>query len=445
MKVKGLIIIFLINSSFFVSAQTEIKEIKFNRYYWEKYDGLEFELWGDIRMYEGTKKSFNSAFLSNTAEDFELSIKVWENENYNLMRSDHVEKNKFNILSYIREYAMENNWESGHLYKKHNRESFYKINKLLEFNSEFCYGYSYDEQKPVIFGLIDDLVNKRLYEIELIIMRNDYRNKSWALRPFYDSIVKSFDLDVFKNQNPGSVAELPFVKIGDQIWMSQNLNVTHFRNGDIIPEARTKKEWIEMGRQQKPAWCFYENDSTNNKILGRLYNYYAVSDPRGLAPNGWKIPQKGDFNFYRKKPEEFRSKTGWLKGQTNGKKRCSNCANWSKEYKRKVPCHVCKDTRQINVPKKWISGNGNNFSGFNAFPTGYRNSEGQFVGKGDIASFWILFAEKDYVRIPVDLVTGLDSKIDLDYQRISEISAIKHSTFKNSPLEGLSIRCIKVK
>jgi uncharacterized protein (TIGR02145 family) len=134
-----------------------------------------------------------------------------------------------------------------------------------------------------------------------------------------------------------------------------------------------------------------------------------------------------------------------LKGQTNGKKRCSNCANWSKEYKRKVPCHVCKDTRQINVPKKWISGNGNNFSGFNAFPTGYRNSEGQFVGKGDIASFWILFAEKDYVRIPVDLVTGLDSKIDLDYQRISEISAIKHSTFKNSPLEGLSIRCIKVK
>jgi len=63
------------------------------------------------------------------------------------------------------------------------------------------------------------------------------------------------------------------------------------------------------------AWCFYENDSNNNKILGRLYNYYAVSDPRGLAPNGWKIPQKGDFNFYRKKPEEFRSKTGWLKGQ----------------------------------------------------------------------------------------------------------------------------------
>jgi uncharacterized protein (TIGR02145 family) len=87
------------------------------------------------------------------------------------------------------------------------------------------------------------------------------------------------------------------VKIGDQVWMKENLNVDKFRNGDPIPEAKTREEWIDAGLNNKPAWCYYGNDSLNSKKYGKLYNFHAVSDPRGLAPKGWKIPTADDWEI----------------------------------------------------------------------------------------------------------------------------------------------------
>ena len=80
------------------------------------------------------------------------------------------------------------------------------------------------------------------------------------------------------------------VTIGSQIWATKNLSVTTFRNGDNIPEAKTSEEWKKAGKEKKAAWCYYNNDPANGEKYGKLYNWYAVSDPRGIAPEGYHVP-----------------------------------------------------------------------------------------------------------------------------------------------------------
>lgn len=79
------------------------------------------------------------------------------------------------------------------------------------------------------------------------------------------------------------------LKIGNQEWMSQNLNIESFRNGDPIPQAQSNEEWENMGKNGQPAWCYYNNDPVNSQY-GKLYNWYAVNDSRGLAPEGYHVP-----------------------------------------------------------------------------------------------------------------------------------------------------------
>ena len=69
-----------------------------------------------------------------------------------------------------------------------------------------------------------------------------------------------------------------------------NLDVTSFRNLDPIMEAKTDEEWIKAGQQGIPAWCYYENDEKHNARFGKLYNWHAVNDKRGLAPEGYRVP-----------------------------------------------------------------------------------------------------------------------------------------------------------
>ena len=89
--------------------------------------------------------------------------------------------------------------------------------------------------------------------------------------------------------------KVPSIKIGSQVWTNENLNIDHFRNGDIIPEAKTAEEWINAGKNKQAAWCYYDNDPTNSHKYGKLYNWYAVKDTRGLAPEGWHVPSKDDW------------------------------------------------------------------------------------------------------------------------------------------------------
>jgi hypothetical protein len=70
-------------------------------------------------------------------------------------------------------------------------------------------------------------------------------------------------------------------------WMTENLSVTTFQNGDSIQQIVSEEDWEEAGNNKTPAWTYqYINDS----IQTIVYNYYAVIDSRGLAPKGWKIP-----------------------------------------------------------------------------------------------------------------------------------------------------------
>ena len=84
--------------------------------------------------------------------------------------------------------------------------------------------------------------------------------------------------------------------IGKQVWMTENLYVDKFRNGDPIPHAKTIDEWRVAAFNGEPAWCYYDNDPANGEKYGKLYNWYAVNDPRGLAPEGWHVPSLQEWN-----------------------------------------------------------------------------------------------------------------------------------------------------
>ncbi len=143
--------------------------------------------------------------------------------------------------------------------------------------------------------------------------------------------------------------------IGTQVWMTKNLDVAKFRNGDPIPEAKTNEEWKKAGKNKQPSWCYYENDSTNGAKYGKLYNWYAVNDSRGLAPVGYHIPSY----------EDWWRLTDYLGGQeeSTGKKMQSTFG-WADDQ------------------------NGTNESGFSCFPTGDRSDIGNFSDLGLEGSWW---------------------------------------------------------
>jgi uncharacterized protein (TIGR02145 family) len=148
------------------------------------------------------------------------------------------------------------------------------------------------------------------------------------------------------------------VTIGKQVWMTQNLNVDKFRNGDPIPEAKTDEEWSKAGENGEPAWCYYNNNPDNGDRYGKLYNWYAVNDPRGLAPEGWKIPSD----------EEWSRLADFLGGESVAGTKMKSTDFWA-DYRGK-------------------SGNGTNESGFSGLPGGGRSGSGSFYNIGYHGSWW---------------------------------------------------------
>ncbi len=82
-----------------------------------------------------------------------------------------------------------------------------------------------------------------------------------------------------------------------QIWTTDNLSVSRYRNGDVIPQVTDENQWQKL---TTGAWCWYENDSVKYWHYGKLYNWYAVNDPRGLAPQGWHVPSDPEWNKFVK-------------------------------------------------------------------------------------------------------------------------------------------------
>lgn len=83
------------------------------------------------------------------------------------------------------------------------------------------------------------------------------------------------------------------VTICSQVWVIKNLDVDRYRNGDLIPKVTDPTAWAAL---TSGAYCYYNNDSaTYAATYGKLYNWYAVNDPRGLAPAGWHVPSDAEW------------------------------------------------------------------------------------------------------------------------------------------------------
>lgn len=202
----------------------------------------------------------------------------------------------------------------------------------------------------------------------------------------YGSIKDSRDGKVYKT-----------VKIGQQVWMAENLSTERFQNGDIIPEARNDAEWIKAGDDKQPAWCYYNNDPILGSQFGKLYNWYAVIDSRGLSPSGWHIPLDID----------------WIK-----------------------MIDLLGGTSQAAIKMKstygWFQNKGgNNQSGFSALPGGYRYGiNGKvigFYGIPEFGGFWSSTSSSinEALMFPMGY-NGYSGSLNTDLKNV-----------------GLSVRCIK--
>ncbi len=161
--------------------------------------------------------------------------------------------------------------------------------------------------------------------------------------------------DKIKFQVRADGDDLETVIIGTQEWTVKNLDVSRYRNGDIIPEVKDPKKWREL---ETGAWCYYNNDPENGKIYGKLYNWYAVNDPRGLAPNGFHIPSGNEWSTL----------ITFLGGED-----------------------VAGGKMKSTGTSLWLSPNANstNYKGFSGLPGGYRYLIGDFFfGIGKLGNWW---------------------------------------------------------
>ena len=99
----------------------------------------------------------------------------------------------------------------------------------------------------------------------------------------------------FIHQGCTPVHHLTHYTVGSQVWMSKNADVDKFRNGDIITYAKNYEMWQKAQGTKQPAYCYFNFDENNGIVYGKLYNWYAVNDPRGLAPSGYHVPSNEEW------------------------------------------------------------------------------------------------------------------------------------------------------
>ena len=185
----------------------------------------------------------------------------------------------------------------------------------------------------------------------------------------------------------------PSVSICCQRWMTKNLDVDTYRNGDPIPQVTDAGEWAAL---TTGAYCYYNNDSaTYAATYGKLYNGYAITDPRGLAPEGWYIPT--DF--------EWTTVGNCLGGNT-------------------VAGGLMKETGITH----WTTPNtgATNLSGFTGLPGGSRDDGGTFDVIGNYGIWWSSTGETHSLWI---------------YSLYYNNNVFGRSNF--SKRYGLSVRCVR--
>jgi len=183
------------------------------------------------------------------------------------------------------------------------------------------------------------------------------------------------------------------VTIGTQVWMAENLKVTHYRNGDPIPNVTDNTEWQGLSTG---AYCNYDNDEHNVATYGRFYNWYAVDDSRNIAPEGWHVPSDA----------EWQTLVDFLGGDAvaGGKMKEAGYTHW-----------LSPNTGATNE------------SGFTALPDGYRNYLGTFNYIGYDAYFWS--STVDYGSIAWARLLNYNYSVVYRYHNVNR--------------SGYSVRCVK--
>lgn len=237
----------------------------------------------------------------------------------------------------------------------------------------------------------------------------DLKKDSSAI-PITDSEIvnvnKTDDNTDSSNSTPMVSSIFPEILIGNQIWMSQNLNIDRFQNGDIITEAKTDEEWAEAGENGQAAWCYYENDPMNGEKYGKLYNWFAVFDKRGLAPEGWRVSTIKDWGELY---DFILEDNPFLKGQ-NISYKIKSKSEW--------------DTNDGLYKKP----NGDDAYNFNALPGGSRSSSGFHHLKTE-GKWWTSIPVRNYPIEANNLKIGSgNNSLYFDTENMKE---------------GLSVRCVK--
>jgi uncharacterized protein (TIGR02145 family) len=143
------------------------------------------------------------------------------------------------------------------------------------------------------------------------------------------------------------------VIIGTQEWMAENLRTMSYCNGESITNITSNDLW---NNTRSGAYCWYNNEISYGEIYGALYNWYAVADDRKLCPAGWHVPDQNDWAVLR-----------------------SLYLDW----------HITAG-EMMKAEYGWVTGNGNNLSGFLALPGGERGISGNtpFLHEGSMTKFW---------------------------------------------------------
>ena len=160
------------------------------------------------------------------------------------------------------------------------------------------------------------------------------------------------------------------VQIGDQLWMAENLKVTHYNNGDEIQYVQSESSepnvWENLSTG---AYGYYNDDLSHLETYGNLYNWYAVDDARGICPEGWHVPTDEEYQqleiYLGMEPAEA-SASGWHGTDEGGKMKETGTEHW-------------------NSPNTGAT----NESGFTGLPAGYRfGNSGNYYSMGYYGYFW---------------------------------------------------------
>ncbi|MEC4047948.1 FISUMP domain-containing protein [Flavobacterium sp. SUN046] len=226
-----------------------------------------------------------------------------------------------------------------------------------------------------------------------------------TIGPFYYTLNTipscTFLIITLSQSSPSGVSDIDgntynLVNICNQTWMQSNLNVSHYRNGDVIPQVSEQAFW----QTTTGAWCYLNNDPANGAIYGKLYNWYAVNDPRGLAPQGWHVSTYSEWQTLY------------------------NClGGWS------IAGDKMKETGVVH----WNSPNTNatNSSGFTALPGSWRLYDGTFMGGGG-GEFGFWWTSSEYAFD--------NSRAFSYYLQDTSAGVLSSNDFKSA---GLSVRCVK--